>query len=136
MRLTGSIDEAQSGASERTAGGGPAPAPPTATCAHLLTSVTSTDPASGHAVRCRARLPSMPVGRSGASNVHFALIGVHPASIHRHLIVLERHGLVSADVAPGRRRGQSVTWRTETDQVAEFGRTWVRYACSSADSPT
>lgn len=64
------------------------------------------------------------------------MIGVHPASIHRHLIVLERHGLVSADVAPGRRRGQSVTWRTETDQVAEFGRTWVRYACSSADSPT
>jgi DNA-binding transcriptional ArsR family regulator len=64
------------------------------------------------------------------------LIGVHPASIHRHLIVLERHGLVSADVAPGRRRGQSVSWRTETDEVAEVGRTWVRYACSSSDSPT
>ena len=63
-------------------------------------------------------------------------IGVHPASIHRNLIVLERHGLVSADVAPGRRRGQSVTWRTESDRVAEFGRTWVRYACSSTDSPT
>ena len=63
-------------------------------------------------------------------------IGVHPASIHRNLIVLERHGLVSADVAPGRRRGQSVTWRTESDRVAEFGRTWVRYACSAADFPT
>ena len=61
-------------------------------------------------------------------------IGVHPASIHRHLIVLERHGLVSADVAPGKRRGQSVKWRTKTDQVAEIGRTWVRYASSSADS--
>lgn len=63
-------------------------------------------------------------------------IGVHPASIHRHLIVLERHGLVAADVAPGRRRGQSVTWRTQTDQVADVGRTWVRYVCSPADSPT
>jgi DNA-binding transcriptional ArsR family regulator len=63
-------------------------------------------------------------------------IGVHPASIHRNLVVLERHGLVAADVAPGRRRGQSVRWRTQTDQVAEFGRTWVRYACSTADSPT
>ena len=61
-------------------------------------------------------------------------IGVHPASIHRNLIVLERSGLVSADVAAGRRRGQSVTWRTETDRVAELGRTWVRYACSSASS--
>ncbi len=63
-------------------------------------------------------------------------IGVHPASIHRNLIVLERSGLVSADVEPGRRRGQSVTWRTQTDQVAELGRTWVRYAASSADSRT
>ena len=63
-------------------------------------------------------------------------IGVHPASIHRHLIVLERHGLVSADVAPGRRRGQSVTWRTETDRVEKVGRTWVQYVCSSADSST
>ena len=63
-------------------------------------------------------------------------IGVHPASIHRHLIALEQHGLVSADVAPGRRRGKSVTWRTETDRVTEVGRTWVRYSCSSADSPT
>ena len=62
-------------------------------------------------------------------------IGVHPASIHRNLIVLERSGLVSADVAPGRRRGQSVTWRTETERVAELGRTWVRYASSSAHSP-
>jgi DNA-binding transcriptional ArsR family regulator len=63
-------------------------------------------------------------------------IGVHPASIHRNLIVLERHGLVVADVAPGRRRGQSVRWRTQTEQVAEFARTWVQYACSSADSTT
>ena len=63
-------------------------------------------------------------------------IGVHPASIHRHLTVLEYHGLVSADVAPGRRRGQSVRWRTETDQVAEYGRTWVRYVCPSAGSST
>lgn len=64
-----------------------------------------------------------------------ANLDLQPAQ-HRHLIVLERHGLVSADVAPGRRRGQSVTWRTETDQVAMFGSTWVRYVCSSADSPT
>jgi DNA-binding transcriptional ArsR family regulator len=63
-------------------------------------------------------------------------IGVHPASIHRNLIVLERQGLVAADVAPGKRRGQSVRWRTQTDQVAEVGRTWVQYACSSADAPT
>ena len=63
-------------------------------------------------------------------------IGVHPASIHRNLLVLERSGLVSADVASGRRRGQTVTWRTETEPVAELGRTWVRYACSLGESPT
>ena len=61
-------------------------------------------------------------------------IGVHPASIHRNL--LERSGLVSADVASGRRRGQSVTWRTEAERVAELGRIWVRYACSFGESPT
>ncbi|GAB3654538.1 hypothetical protein GCM10027596_06490 [Nocardioides korecus] len=63
-------------------------------------------------------------------------IGVHPASIHRNLIVLERSGLVSADVAAGRRRGQSVMWRTEAAEVAEVGRIWVRYVCSASNSKT
>jgi DNA-binding transcriptional ArsR family regulator len=56
-------------------------------------------------------------------------VGVHHASVHRHLALLEEHGLVIADVDPGHRRGQAVTWRTNVDKVAELGRIWVDYAC-------
>lgn len=62
-------------------------------------------------------------------------IGVHPASVHRHLVLLEAHGLVAADVARGKRRGQIVTWRTESDRVADVGRTWIGYATSQDSFP-
>ena len=55
-------------------------------------------------------------------------VGVHHASVHRHLTHLEQHDLVIADVGPGHRRGQTVTWRTNSKRVGEFGRIWVDYA--------
>lgn len=55
-------------------------------------------------------------------------IGVHHGSVHRHLVVLEEHGLVTTDVDPGKRRGQKVVWRTDRDKVAELGEIWARYA--------
>lgn len=59
-------------------------------------------------------------------------IGVHVGSVHRHLVVLEQHELVTTDVDPGKRRGQTVIWRTDTAKVAQCGEVWVRYA-SGAD---
>lgn len=53
---------------------------------------------------------------------------VHHASVHRHLVLLEQRGLVAADVGPGKRRGQTVTWETNLEKVAEIGRTWIDYA--------
>lgn len=53
---------------------------------------------------------------------------VHHASVHRHLGRLEENGLVTADVGRGRRRGQTVTWRTNTEKVAEVGKVWIDYA--------
>ena len=55
-------------------------------------------------------------------------LGVHPASVHRHLVLLEDHGLVTADIARGRRQGQTVTWHTNRDNVAEVGRLLIDYA--------
>lgn len=55
-------------------------------------------------------------------------VGAHFASIHRHLTLLEDLGLVSTDVGRGRRRGQTVTWRTNKAKVHEFGSTWINYA--------
>lgn len=55
-------------------------------------------------------------------------IQIHHASVHRHLVPLEEHGLVTADVGRGRRRGQTVTWRTNTEKVAEVGKVWIDYA--------
>jgi DNA-binding transcriptional ArsR family regulator len=54
-------------------------------------------------------------------------IRVHHASVHRHLVLLEKHGLVIADVGRGRRRGQTVTWRTDKKKVAEVGKLWIDY---------
>lgn len=60
-------------------------------------------------------------------------IEVHAASVHRHLVLLEEHHLVSADVEPAeRRRFQTVTWQTHRGRVAELGRLWADYA-SGAD---
>lgn len=59
-------------------------------------------------------------------------VGVHVGSVHRHLIVLEQHELVTTDVDHGKRRGQTVLWRTEIAKVAQCGEVWVRYA-SGAD---
>jgi len=53
---------------------------------------------------------------------------VHHASIHRHLVLLEEHDLVTADTGRGKRRGQTVTWQTNVDKVAESGRLWIGYA--------
>jgi DNA-binding transcriptional ArsR family regulator len=53
---------------------------------------------------------------------------VHHASVHRHLVVLEEHELVTADVGRGRRRGQTVTWQTNGEKVAEIGQLWIDYA--------
>lgn len=58
-------------------------------------------------------------------------IGVHVVSVHRHLLILEEHGLVVADLERGQRMGRGVTWRTEPDQVAELGRIWVAYGSGS-----
>lgn len=55
-------------------------------------------------------------------------IGVHHGSVHRHLVVLEQHELVTTDVDPGKRRGQTVVWRTDTAKVAEWAEVWARYA--------
>lgn len=59
-------------------------------------------------------------------------LGVHHASVHRHLVLLEEHGLVTADVDAGHRRGQEVRWATVPEKVAELGQFWIRYA-SAAD---
>ncbi len=53
---------------------------------------------------------------------------VHHASVHRHLVFLEEHGLVMADVDRGRRRGQNVTWHANRTKIAEVGRLWIDYA--------
>lgn len=55
-------------------------------------------------------------------------IDVHHGSVHRHLVLLEQHGLITTDVDAGRRRGQTVLWRTDVVKVAELGRVWVAYA--------
>lgn len=55
-------------------------------------------------------------------------IEIHHASVHRHLVLLEEKGLVTADVGRGRRRGQTVTWRTNTEKVAQVGKVWIDYA--------
>lgn len=59
-----------------------------------------------------------------------AELNVAHSSVHRHLIRLEEHGLVLADVEPGQRsgRGRTVLWTTSADRVRELGESWVSYA--------
>lgn len=66
----------------------------------------------------------------GASTAHDLAeqIGVHVGSIHRHLVVLEQHDLVTTDVDRGKRRGQMVLWRTDTAMVMNRAQVWARYA--------
>ena len=63
------------------------------------------------------------------------LIGVHHTSIHRHLGLLEQLDLVTADVGPGHRRGQTVRWHTDIQKVGQLGRLWVAYATGQHLSP-
>lgn len=58
-------------------------------------------------------------------------LGVHHASVHRHLALLEEYGLVIADVDRGHRQGKTVRWSTVRTKVEEFGQLWIRYATSS-----
>jgi ArsR family transcriptional regulator len=53
---------------------------------------------------------------------------VHHASVHRHLVLLEEHGLVTADVGRGERRGRTVTWQTNRERLAAVGQLWIDYA--------
>lgn len=55
-------------------------------------------------------------------------IGVHVGSVHRHLVLLEQHGLIAASVEAGKRQGQTVLWRTDPEKVAESAEVWARYA--------
>ena len=54
---------------------------------------------------------------------------LHYSSIHRHLPLLEREGLVSADQPPDKRRGAyvKVRWSTNLDRVDELAAQWARY---------
>jgi predicted transcriptional regulator len=53
---------------------------------------------------------------------------VHHASVHRHLVLLEEHDLVTADVSRGKRRGRTVTWQTNREKLAAMGQLWIDYA--------
>jgi DNA-binding transcriptional ArsR family regulator len=56
-------------------------------------------------------------------------LGVAHSSVHRHLVVLEGHGLIATDVESGHRRGQrTVTWCAVPSKVGELGRRWAAYA--------
>lgn len=56
-------------------------------------------------------------------------LGVSHSSVWRHLVLLEDHGLVLADVESGRRRGNKhVQWETVPERVRELGTRWIRYA--------
>ena len=64
------------------------------------------------------------------------LIGVHHTSIHRHLCLLEQLDLVTANVGPGHRRGQTVKWHTDIQKVGQLGCLWVAYATGQQLSAT
>ena len=56
-------------------------------------------------------------------------LDVSHTSVWRHLVLLEEHGLVTADVEPGRRRGnKNVVWGTVPERVREMGTRWSEYA--------
>ena len=67
-----------------------------------------------------------------------AVLDIHHASVHRHLVRLEEHGLVTAstDAEPGHRRGnKGVRWSVVPERVEQLGRQWIEYA-SGSDSET
>lgn len=60
-----------------------------------------------------------------------AALEIHHASVHRHLVQLEAHGLVAAstDIEPGQRRGaKDVVWKAVSEQIEELARRWTSYA--------
>lgn len=60
-------------------------------------------------------------------------IGVHPTSVHRHLVLLEERLLISTEVQQGKRRGKTVKWQAQQSRVAELGRVWVAYVAPPTD---
>ena len=70
-------------------------------------------------------------------------LNIHHTSVHRHLVQLERHGLVKPNpaVEPGRRQGQKhVTWSPVPERLRELAHRWLEYASGSdpetpADEP-
>lgn len=61
-----------------------------------------------------------------------AAIDLVHSSIHRHLIVLEQHGLVNADLPPGQRRGvHGLYWHIATDRIRETADKWASYAAGN-----
>lgn len=64
-----------------------------------------------------------------------AEIDVAHSSIHRHLALLEQHGLVSTDTAPGRRQGRTVVWSANPERITEIGQRWISYATAIDPSP-
>ena len=57
-------------------------------------------------------------------------------TVYRHLVELEEHGLVVADLKPGERRGnKGVRWSVVPERVEQLGRQWIKYA-SGSDSET
>lgn len=56
-------------------------------------------------------------------------LGTTRVTIYRHLIYLEEHGLVTADLKPGDRRGnRGIRWSVVPERVEELGRQWISYA--------
>lgn len=49
-------------------------------------------------------------------------------SVLRHLTALESLGLVAADRPFGARKGVTVHWSTDVDQVSKVGTSWTAYA--------
>lgn len=78
-------------------------------------------------------LHRLSVGGPATATQLAARLEVHHASVHRHLRLLEQHGLVAADAPLGHRRGnKSLLWRAIPDAIAGLGTRWVAYAAGLA----